>query len=168
MENPFYIGLIENAAILILVAVLYDFIWLKNDKSRRLPLQTLLGLLVGSIGIILMKSPWVLVEGIVFDTRSVLLTITGLFLGGITTVIAMLIMILYRLNIGGAGVYMGIVVIITSALIGLLWRKLRPAIIRDKKITEIFVVSFIVHLVMLACTILLPKENRTVTLKVIW
>ena len=168
MENPFFIGLLENTAILISVAVLYDFIWLKNDKSRRLPLQALLGLLVGSIGIILMKSPWVLVEGIVFDTRSVLLTISGLFMGGITTIIAMLIMVLYRLNMGGVGVYMGIAVIVSSALIGLLWRKLRPKIIKDKKITETFIVSFIVHLVMLACTILLPKENSIATLKVIW
>jgi len=168
MENPFYIGLLENAAILIAVAVLYDFIWLKTDKSRKLPLQALLGLLLGGIGIILMKSPWTLVDGIVFDTRSILLTISGLFFGGITTVIAMAIMIFYRLNLGGTGAFMGVAVIATSALIGLVWRKLHPKIIEEKKLGEVYVVSFIVHLVMLACTILLPKEIRIDTLNVIW
>lgn len=168
MENPFYIGLLENAAILIAVAVLYDFIWLKADKSRKLPLQALLGLLLGGIGIILMKSPWTLVDGIVFDTRSILLTISGLFFGGITTVIAMAIMIFYRFNLGGTGAFMGVAVIVTSALIGLVWRKLHPKIIEEKKLGEVYVVSFIVHLVMLACTILLPKEIRIDTLNVIW
>ena len=168
MENPFYIGLLENAAILIAVAVLYDFIWLKADKSRKLPLQALLGLLLGGIGIILMKSPWTLVDGIVFDTRSILLTISGLFFGGITTVIAMAIMIFYRFNLGGTGAFMGVAVIATSALIGLVWRKLHPKIIEEKKLGEVYVVSFIVHLVMLACTILLPKEIRIDTLNVIW
>ncbi|MBC7125871.1 MAG: hypothetical protein H5T24_09590, partial [Bacteroidales bacterium] len=71
MENPIVIGILENAAILIATAVLYDFIWLKTDKSRKLSLQALLGILLGGIGIILMKSPWTLVDGIVFDTRSI-------------------------------------------------------------------------------------------------
>lgn len=168
MENPIVIGILENAAILIATAVLYDFIWLKTDKSRKLSLQALLGILLGGIGIILMKSPWTLVDGIVFDTRSILLTISGLFFGGITTVIAMAIMIFYRFYLGGAGAFMGIAVIATSALIGLVWRKLHPKIIKEKKIGVIYLVSFLVHLVMLACTSFLPKESRIETLKVIW
>jgi hypothetical protein len=168
MENPIYIGLLENTAILIVVAVIYDFIWLKADKSRKLPLQALLGLLIGGIGIILMKSPWTLVGGIVFDTRSVLLTISGLFFGGITTLIAMAIMFVYRLSMGGTGAYMGIAVITSSALIGLIWRKVRPKIIKERNLGEVYLVSFIVHLVMLSCTIFLPKESRMQTLKVIW
>ncbi len=168
METPIIIGIIENAAILIATAVLYDFIWLKFDKSRDTLLQVLLGFLIAGIGIILMESPWVLVEGIVFDTRSVLLTISGLFFGGITTVIAAVVVAAYRISMGGAGMYMGVAVIISSSLISLLWRKVRPGIIANKNLGEVYLVSFIVHLVMLGCTIFLPKENRLATLLVIW
>lgn len=168
MENPIVIGILENAAILIATAVLYDFIWLKSDKSRKFQIQVLLGLLVAGIGIILMKSPWVLVEGIVFDTRSVLLTISGLFFGGVTTVVATVIVAAYRVLMGGDGMYMGVAVIVSSSLISLLWRKVRPGIIANKNLGEVYVVSFLVHLVMLGCTTFLPDENRMATLLVIW
>jgi len=168
MENPILIGILEIAAILIATAVLYDFIWLKADKSRKLPLQALLGIMIGGIGIILMRGPWVMVEGIVFDTRSVLLTISGLFFGGVTTIIAMLLLATYRILMGGVGVYMGVAVIVSSSLISLFWRKVRPSIITEKKIDQVFIVALVVHLVMLACTFFLPEENRKATLTVIW
>ncbi|HQG73334.1 LytS/YhcK type 5TM receptor domain-containing protein, partial [Tenuifilum sp.] len=168
MENPIVIGILENAAILIASAVLYDFIWLKSDKSRKIRTQILLGLLIAGIGIVLMNSPWILVEGIVFDTRSVLLTISGLFFGGVTTVVAAVIVATSRLMMGGAGMYMGVAVIVSSSLISLLWRKVRPDIIANKNLGEVYLVSIIVHLVMLGCTIFLPEENRMATLLVIW
>ena len=168
MQNPIYIGVIENVAILISIAILYDFIWLRLNKQRIVLPQIVLGFIIGLIAIILMKSPWILVEGIIFDTRSVLLAITGLFFGGLTTVIAMLIAALYRLYLGGAGMYMGVAVILTSSIIGFAWRKLRPQIIESKQLHEVYLLSMVVHIVMLACTVFLPKEIRIKTLEVIW
>lgn len=168
MQNPIYIGIIENVAILVAIAVLYDFIWLKFEKRRKFFLQLILGLLVAGIGIILMRSPWTLVEGIVFDTRSVLLTISGLFFGGVTTIVALIGTALYRIYMGGSGVYMGVAVIITSSLISLVWRKFRPKLIKEKRIDEVYLVAVVVHLIMLGCTIFLPQENRISTLSIIW
>lgn len=168
MLNPAYIGIVENAAILIAIAVIYDFIWLKFERRRKFILQLLLGFLIAAIGIILMRSPWVYVEGIVFDTRSVLLTISGLFFGGVTTIIATGLIALYRLYMGGGGVLMGIAVILSASTISLLWRKLRPHIIKEKRIGEVYLVALAVHVVMIACVIFLPKENRLPTLLTIW
>ncbi|QKG79960.1 ATP-binding protein [Tenuifilum thalassicum] len=168
MQNNVFFGILENAALLICVAVLYDFLWLKLDKKRKLLPQIVIGIFLIGIAIMLMRNPWVYVNDIQFDTRSVMLTISGLFFGGITTLVALFGTALYRIQLGGDGMYMGVAVIVLSALIGLAWRKIRPQIIEKKRIGEIFIVALIVHIIMLCCTILLPKDFRLGTLKTIW
>ncbi|HON18556.1 MAG TPA: PAS domain S-box protein [Salinivirgaceae bacterium] len=168
MGYPFYLGIIENAALLIAIAVLYDFVWLKYNKQRIFLLQCFLGIMLGLVGIILMKNPWVLIEGIVFDIRSVLLTISGLFFGAISTLIAMIITALYRISMGGDGVYMGVAVIVSSSIISIFWSKFRPQVLSERRLWEIYIVAIVVHLVMLGCTAFLPSEIRLETLKTIW
>jgi PAS domain S-box-containing protein len=168
MQSNIFFGIVENAALIIAIAGLYDFIWLKYDKKRKFILQVGLGILLSGIGILLMKNPWTFVDGIIFDTRSVLLTISGLFFGGVTTLVAILGTALYRIHIGGDGMIMGIAVIISSALIALAWRKFRPQIIEEKRLGEVYLVALVVHLAMLGCTIFLPAQNRIETLLAIF
>lgn len=168
MLNNIYFSIIENVAILVAIAVLYDFIWLKYNKKREVLIQVILGLLLTGIGIILMKNPWTFVEGIVFDTRSVMLTISGLFFGGITTLIAMIGTSIFRFIIGGSGMYMGFAVIVSSSVISIVWRKLRPKIIEEKRLVEVYLVALVVHLAMLGCTFFLPGQIRIETLLAIF
>ncbi len=169
MNTPssFYIAVIENAALLVAAAVLYDFVWLRFEKQRKILVQILLGLLLSGLCILLMKNPWIYENGIVFDTRSILLTITGIFFGSLTTIISMIGAAIFRYTLGGDGVYMGIAVILSSAIIAMLWRNFWPSIRQNHQIVGVYLVSLFVHLVMLACTYFLPEDKRWETLKTI-
>ncbi|MDD3858766.1 MAG: LytS/YhcK type 5TM receptor domain-containing protein, partial [Bacteroidales bacterium] len=159
------ISLVQNVAILLAFALLYDYFWLNSRKKNVLLKKIFIGLAIGAITLILMLTPGVLLPGIVFDVRSVVLSVSGLFFGEIPTLIAMIFAVCYRVYLGGDGMYMGIAVILTAGLIGIMWRYFRPAW-RDKKfLKELTLLGLIVHIVMLACTLLLPVDKILSTIE---
>ncbi|MBV5282709.1 MAG: PAS domain S-box protein [Paludibacter sp.] len=165
MGGTIVIGLIQNIAILLTFSMLYDLFWERNHSSGSLLLKFAAGFALGGIGIVLILSPWTFQDGIIFDTRSVLLCIAGLFFGTIPTVIAMLVVGLYRFTLGGSGVWMGIAVIFSSGTIGVLWHYFRPCWQTKNNILELLGMGVLTHLVMLACTLFLPKQIQWDTLR---
>lgn len=164
MESSIILGLIHNISILLATSLIIDFSWKYENAGKKLTNKLIAGLLLGCIGIVLMLTPWVLVPGLVFDTRSVLLSVSGLVFGWIPAVIAMVITSVYRILMGGDGIWMGVAVIITSGLIGILWRRFRPNWKRPGGWYEIYLMGFLVHLAMLGCTVFLPDAVRMSTL----
>jgi PAS domain S-box-containing protein len=165
MDKTIVLGLIQNTAMLLAFSLIYDYSWVQGSESKTLARKVLTGVIIGAIGIILMLTPWKQVHGLVFDTRSVLLSLAGLFFGFIPTLIAICLTLTYRILLGGPGVWMGISVIITSGMVGLLWRKFRPGWNKNNYLTELAFLGFAVHLLMLCCTFLLPAETIIETLK---
>lgn len=164
MHESILISLLQNIAVLLSFSMLYESVWLKGEKGKSIETKLITGLVIGCIGMVIMYTPWRLMPGITFDTRSVMLSISGLFFGIIPTVVAMLMTASLRLYMGGAGVWMGLSVIITSGLIGLLWRKFRPNW-NQNYILELLVLGFLVHLAMLSGILLLPSETVRPTLE---
>ena len=111
-------GLMSNAILLLALGILYDILPIHADVKMR-GRQVLVGILVGLIGAVIMLNPWPLTAGIFFDTRSVLLSLSGLFLGWLPTLIAVLITGSLRLAQGGAGMFTGFAVIVICAGLGL-------------------------------------------------
>ena len=167
MKESILIGLLQNAALLIAFSMLYQNFWIKNEGPKRISEKIIAGFVLSCVGIILMSTPWMMVPGISFDMRSVLLSVSGLFFGPIPTVIAMLATGLVRLSIGGVGLCMGLAVILFSGSIGLLWRKFRPNWKYNNYYLELLTLGLVVHIVMSACTIFLPTDIMIPTLKVI-
>lgn len=164
MDSSIIIGLLENTALLLAFSMIYDYSWVQRQESRTLVRKVVTGFIVGCVAIILMLTPWIQIPGLVFDTRSILLSLSGLFLGFLPTLIASLIAVIFRLIMGGPGIWMGIAVIVTSASIGVLWGILRPSW-RKRNILELLLLGITVHIAMLACTLLLPSEMFKETLK---
>ena len=167
MKESILIGLLQNAALLIAFSMLYQNVWIKNEASKSISAKILAGLVLSSIGIILMFTPWMMVPGISFDMRSVLLSVSGLFFGPIPTLIAMSVTGLARFYIGGDGLWMGLAVIVLSGTIGLLWRKFRPNWKSKNNHFELLAMGLVVHIIMLACTVFLPSDKMLPTLKTI-
>jgi signal transduction histidine kinase/CheY-like chemotaxis protein len=114
-----------------------------------------------------MFSPWTMMPGIVFDTRSVMLAVTGVFFGAIPTIIAMLIAAIVRFFMGGDGVWMGIAVIISSGTIGILWAKIKSKRNLLQKPAGFLLLGLVVHLVMMGTSVFLPAERIIPTLQTI-
>jgi PAS domain S-box-containing protein len=161
------IGLMQNIAILFAFAMLYENFWLKIEISKTYTYQFITGLILGIIGIALIFTPWIMIPGLVFDTRSIMLSVAGLFFGPIPTITAIFITGVMRLVIGGEGVWMGLAVIVSSGTIGLLWRAYRLSWKQKNTYLELFSLGLIVHFVMLMCTVLLPAKEIFPTIRAI-
>lgn len=167
MNIDIVLSLIQNIAILLAFSMLYDYTWVKSKNIIKPAKKIIIGFVLGAIGIVLMLTPWTLYPGLVFDTRSIMLSVSGLFFGGLPTSIAMVITAVYRIFMGGDGMWMGIAVILTSGSIGILWSKLRLKSEKNIKHSELIYIGLLVHIVMLACAAFLPKESILPTLKTI-
>src|SRR5688572_33153928 len=64
--------LVQNAALLLAVAVVFDVVSSRVTIDRARIEQAISGLLLGVIGVSIMLSPWHFASGIFFDTRTVL------------------------------------------------------------------------------------------------
>lgn len=165
MQDSFFLGLVQNIALLLTFSMLYDYFWARSDKSITFTFKIGSGLVLGGLGIILLLTPWTYREGLIFDTRSVLLSTAGLFLGPIPTIVAMIVISIYRFIIGGAGVVMGISVIISSGTLGILWWYFRAKWNKSNiSVRELIGLGILVHIVMLFSTLLIPSESRWETI----
>ena len=156
-ESP-YFALANNAALLLAMGAIYDALILSS--RARIPYKPLIGgLALGLIAIAIMATPMMVDEGVIIDSRSVLLSATGLFFGSIPTAIAVICSVLFRLYEGGQGTLAGIVFILTSAGLGLLWRRLRKQSDQPLKWPELYLFGLVVHFSMLMVMgIFLPER----------
>jgi PAS domain S-box-containing protein len=145
--------------------MLYDYFWSQSENTKSLFSKIIAGIVLGGIGIVLILTPWHFVPGIFFDTRTIMLSISGLFLGPVTTITAMVIAGSYRFYMGGAGALMGIATVFTSGTIGMLWWHFRPEWQKKNLLIELAAMGVLVHVVMLCCTMFLPDEIKWETLK---
>ena len=122
------------------------------------------GIILGLAGIAIVTIAIRLPNNVLFDTRSILLSVSGLFYGVVPTVIAAVIIALYRVSIGGPGMYMGIAVTISSAAIGIVWRLIRKNPEKLRHI-EFYLFGMVVHIVMMLCALFLPAETRLATVQ---
>lgn len=151
-------ALIHNAALLLAMMVVFDLVTSRRSARGRTGLPALTGLSLGGLCIGIMLTSVRLEAGIIFDTRSVLLSLAGLFFGAVPTAIAMATAATYRLWLGGPGVWMGIPVIVATGGIGLLWRHYRQGRLDDISVRELYGFGVVVHLVMLALALALPGD----------
>lgn len=158
------VDIILNLSLLVaisIIAIFFDNRWSRKTYKG----SVLLGILFGLASIVGMMKPYVLINGIYFDGRSVILSLNALFFGPISAVIAALLSAIYRIYLGGAGVYMGVSVITSSTIIGL-WFYYRKV---NKKLPitnlNLYILGLLVHIVMIALMILLPTNIRLDALK---
>jgi PAS domain S-box-containing protein len=159
MDQNFFAGMMYNAALLMALGIVFDSITLRNLPNKLLA-KIITGIILGAITLAIMLNPFVLKPGVVFDTRSIMLSLTGMFFGIIPTLIAAAAALAYRINQGGAGVYMGCAVIIASILWGMLWKKLHKKWDKPYTYAELYLLGLVNHLTMLSLTLLLPKAIR--------
>lgn len=108
------------------------------------------------IGILVMLTSWELRPGVIFDTRSVLLSLTGLFFGPLSSVIAVLITALFRLYLGGPGALTGVIAILVTTCIGVAWRLWHKPSLASISWRELYWFGIAVHLATLAAMLTLP------------
>jgi LytS/YehU family sensor histidine kinase len=109
--------------------------------------QVLLGLVLGAIASAIMLTPINYTPGIIFDTRTVLISLAGLFFGPVPALIAMLCASAFRLLLGGIAAWTGVLTIVFTGLLGLLWRHYRAHVLPEISRSELYLFGLLVHIV---------------------
>lgn len=173
MNSSIFLTLSQNVALLLATLLIFDLLIRPDTFIRAMLMRRLLvGLFLGAVGVLLITTPWIFTEGIIFDTRSVLLSISGLYFGSLPTLIAMLITAAYRLWLGGPAALTGALVIVATGSLGLIWRHVRRRQLEQIPLWEMYLFGLAVSLVMLALMFTLPLPTalevlRTISLPVL-
>lgn len=152
------LSLIQNIAILVALSVVTQAVTRRSEPgSRRRAL--LLGVLFGATAVLGMMTPFKAAEGIIYDGRSIVLGIAGLFGGPGAAALAATMAAAFRLHLGGAGAPAGVATILSSAALGV-------ALFYHRRMTghllwrELLALGIAIHAVMLACQALLLPAGR--------
>ena len=158
--------LLSNIALLLIMSVAYETTNFIPSRFQRWT-PWINGVVLSGICVVIMNFPFTLLPGLVYDTRSILISVTGLVFGLIPTILASVTAILFRIHVGGIGTLTGIAVIVSSACIGLLWRYLINPKTRRWRYLSVFLMGIAVHVAMLACTLILPYPKNIDTIRAI-
>lgn len=119
------------------------------------------GLLFGITAIIGMLYPFVLTEGIIFDGRTIVVSLCTLFFGPISGGVAVVLSAGFRIYLGGAGVIMGVLTVAAAFLIGYIFFRYKQKSSRQIVTNlQLYLLGLAVHMVMLALIFSLPSERR--------
>lgn len=149
--------LINNIALLITLSAVYNYLH-QRDKYTSIWDKVVSGVVWGVFSIAGMMNSVELYPGIIFDGRSIILSIGGLFGGPVTGIIAALLSAVYRIYISGSGLIMGLGVITSSTIVGIVFYYLRKQYVWSQR--KIFYILFglTVHIIMLILTLALPSS----------
>jgi diguanylate cyclase (GGDEF)-like protein len=152
----FFIELIHNITLLVALTTIYQVV-LSRNKKNPLTQVLLFGVLFGLAGVVGMMAPVQYGNGVIFDGRSIILFIAGMFGGPLSALISALIISLYRVWLGGGGVLVGIAVIVVSASIGVAFYFYRKSVGGSLKALSLLGAGLLVHVIMLSLFLYLPN-----------
>lgn len=157
------IELIYGLSLLVAIIVLSGFIDDRYDRNV-LSGKILQGLLFGTTALIGMLNPFELEKGLFFDGRTIIISLCTFFFGPLPGIISLLPALIYRMSVGGIGIFMGVGTIISSFLIGYFYRRKRTS---QKPIdnVDLYLFGLIVHIIMLFLISTLPAAHILPTLK---
>lgn len=160
MNQTMWMTLANNAVLLLGLFAVFEATYLIPEKYGRMR-QGISALFIVLVCVAVMSSPFVLYTGVVFDTRSIVISITSYVFGLLPAIITMAAATLFRGYLGGEGLWAGIAVILTSGMIGLWWRRIAPHGVIHKIWKKVYSMGIVVHLVMLLCQwILIPNPRN--------
>jgi len=115
------VTLFNNVALLIALIAAGQFV-VSRFRDQSIQRKILLGLLFAGAALLGMFNPVNFAPGLIFDGRSIVLSVAGVVGGGLTALIAAGVAAVYRYQLGGIGMHVGLAVIVQSALLGVLAR----------------------------------------------
>ncbi|MBI2418396.1 MAG: PAS domain S-box protein [Ignavibacteriales bacterium] len=160
------IQLIYNIALLVTTSIISGFIdtrWSRKVSTGKI----LQGITFGFIAILAMLNPFVLSPGVIFDGRSIVLSLCALFFGPVAGIISGSMALVTRLLIGGGGALMGVSVIISSVSIGLFVHLSKRDDVYKLKAKNLYLFGIVVHIAMLLLMMLLPVNFVLITFQTI-
>lgn len=157
------VELIHNAALLVAISALYGLL-ARFRHPGAVRGKVLAGLLFGGLAIAAMNMPFHYSPGVIYDGRSIVLTLAGLFGGGVAAAVSVSLAGAYRGYLGGPGVWAGMATILLCSMVGLAVRRLYKNRPESVGLVALYGVGIATHVVMLLCQLLLPWPGALETI----
>ena len=158
-----YLSLIQNVALLVALSFVHGLLMRRLSRDGN-GYALVSGLLFGGVALVGMLTPMQFAPGLIFDGRSIILSVAGLFGGPLTAAVGAAIAAGYRGWLGGVGAPVGIAVILGTAAIGTAWHYLRRSHPWAGNWWGLYLFGLLVHLWMMGCMLLLPEPVRSAVL----
>ena len=165
MDNM-VMSIINNLALLLALGIIYEVSYSFPARWEK-RVEIVKGLLIGLICLAVMLVPFRFFEGLVFDTRSILLSVSAYVFGPMPAIVAGVIAAGYRILMGGVGMYTGVAVVLLSVGLGLYWRRIGEKAVPNHRWLRIYILGILVHIGMLGAMYLLPYENAVLVVQAI-
>lgn len=159
-----YIEILNNIILLFGLGFLYAASNV-SPKSKKIVPSILSGIIIGLFTLMIMINPWSIQEGLIFDVRSVILSVSAYFFGLIPALVSMILPIIYRVIIGGSGVYSGVFTILISVGIGLSWHHIRKVLQLKSIVIEFYLFGLLVHLLVWSGFVMIPYPNNFILMR---
>ncbi len=150
--------IVDNAALLIASTIFYQVSTYIKDRYNQSS-EAFDAFIFGIIGILIMNFPYVPSTGLYIDSRSILVGIIAYIFGGKTSYYLMFLLSIYRLTLQGDGAFVGVLIIITSGLIGLMWRKVDTKNLRRYSALNFYLLGIVIHIIMIVYIMFLTNAN---------
>lgn len=153
-----YVELILNLSLLVAISVVSIFIsqrWTRGNRTG----AVIQGVLFGLAAVFGMLKPLVLGPGLIFDGRSVMLSLCALFFGPWAAIPSVLMTSACRLWLGGGGTLMGVMVILSSAGIGMFFHFRWKPQANPPSLLMLYLFGVAVHIVMIGLIFTLPGNT---------
>lgn len=153
--------LVYNLSILVAMSALSGFIERRWDRSTATG-KVLQGLLFGIVSILGMIFRFELEKGLIFDGRTIVLSLCTLFFGATAGAISSVMAGIYRLWIGGVGLPMGLSTIVMAFVVGLAFHRIRSKFpIEWLTNLRLYLFGLVVHIFMMILVVTLPSRYIT-------
>ena len=150
--------LVKNVTLLITLCWMHGMLMRYLD-SRKLAGKISAGMLFGLVCIIGMSMPLTIGDGLIFDGRTVVLSMAAFFGGPLVGLIAGGLAALFRWWLGGVGMAPGVLNILMPVLVGLLYRHLHRCGRVPFNVLALLIFGVLVQVLQLLILTLLPAEQ---------
>ncbi|OHD27457.1 MAG: hypothetical protein A2086_11855 [Spirochaetes bacterium GWD1_27_9] len=157
-----------NFGIVALLVTGYSLLCDYVKRKNFLLFQIFVGVLFAFISLIAMNFPVTITKGVIIDARSIILPMAAFFEGVIPAIIAFIIILIYRIFLGGIGVAPAIVNLISGLIIGLVFYFFINKKIKNYIILRLFIFGLLITFSSFFSTLLLPVSVANNVLKSIW
>ncbi len=163
------IGFFNNALLMLGLFVILELGHSLQRRNHRLR-PWLSGFLISLVCLSVMSMSFEVLPGLRYDTRTILLSVTGLVFGPIPTAIVAVAAAAYRALQGGAAAFAAILSIFFSASCGLVWRALVVPRARQGRWIwfHVYAMGVVVHLGLLCSRLLVPDGVGQDVVRRIW
>ncbi len=152
------IDLVYNLSILVALSSISGFIGRRWERTTTTG-KILQGLLFGVVAILGIMFPFELEKGLIFDGRTIVISLCTLFFGATAGAISAALAGIYRLWIGGVGLPMGLSTIIVAFVVGLVFHRIKSKFpIEWLTNLRLYLFGLVVHIFMMILVVTLPSK----------